>query len=85
MESLDFQPTDDEALTSSAVRKMTPPTSDNTNHPVSQHPVSSFSEVLMPNKMMSLSLRADAENNQVLIKAEISLLCLSVIKNSIIC
>ena len=66
MESLDYHLADDETLTRSSVRKLTPPMSDNHRHPVGQHPVSSFPEVLLPDKMMSLSLRADSENNQVI-------------------
>ncbi len=69
MESLDYPLSndnlvEDKTLTRNIARKLSPPSSSGV--PVA-HSMTSFPDVLSPDKMTSLSLRADAENNQVFI------------------
>jgi hypothetical protein len=65
MESLDYPLSqdnllEDEALTCGVARKLSPSTFCSTKDPMTLLP-----DVLSPDKMMSLTLRADSENNQV--------------------
>ena len=65
MESLDYPLSqdnllEDQALTRSVARKLSPPTLSTTNDAMTSLP-----DVLFPDRMMSLTLRADSENNQV--------------------
>jgi hypothetical protein len=67
MESLDYTLSnhnldEDETLTRNIARKFSPPSS--SGGPVA-HSMTSFPDILSPDRMTSLSLRADAENNQV--------------------